>query len=480
MTDPVLSLEQRMLEAERRAREEAERVRAEAESAREEAERAREEAELARGEAELARLQEAEARARLQVLVEAGAAMAASLEVRTVLSAATGAAARRICDYAIAFLSSANGGFQSAVGAHRDPARFGTVERMANAALPDPDNPHSLAALVLRTGEPVMVQRVSRERMERMMAPGEQLELARSLGFASVIVVPLAARGRTLGALALVRDGASPPFQEVDLTLAGMLAARAGLAVDNARLYEEREYVAVTLQRSLLPPELPQIPGLDIGARYLPASEGTQVGGDFYDVFDTDGDHWMAVIGDVVGKGAAAAAMMGLARYTIRTAAMSESRPSHILQTLNQAVLRQTSDQRFCTACCLRILCTGYDARVTLSSGGHPLPLIVHEDGRTEVAGSPGTIIGVFDDPVLSDQVVDISTGDALVLYTDGVTDERKGDDEFGEARLHRVLSELAGASAQAMADGVVDAVVDFRTGSPRDDIALLVLKVAP
>ena len=134
------------------------------------------------------------------------------------------------------------------------------------------------------------------------MVAGEQLELARALGFASAIVVPLAARGRTLGVLGLVRDGSSPPFGEEDLSLAGMLAARTGLALDNARLYEERDYVAETLRRSLLPPDFPPIPGLEIGAWYLPAAEGTQVGGDFYDVFEAETDRWIAVIGDVVGK----------------------------------------------------------------------------------------------------------------------------------------------------------------------------------
>ncbi len=460
-----------MLDAERHARQEAER-------AREEAERAREEAERAWAEAEYARQLESTARARLQVLVEAGAAMSASLEVRSVLGAATGAAARRVCDYSIAFLGGRDGRIASATGAHRDPTRFGMVERMANAGLPDPDNPDSIAGRVFATGEPVLIPTMAPEELERAVASGEQLELARTLGVNSLIVVPLAARGRTLGALALVRDQSSPPFDEDDLSLASMLAARAGLAVDNARLYEERDYVAETLRRSLLPPEFPSIPGLEIGARYLPAAEGTQVGGDFYDVFQAEGDRWIAVIGDVVGKGATAAAMMGLARYTIRTAAMSEDRPSRILETLNQAVLKQTSDYRFCTACCARMLRSGSDARITLSTGGHPLPFIVHPDRTVEPVGAPGTIIGVFEDPLLSDQVVDLSIGDALVLYTDGVTDERSDTDEFGEARLQQALSELAGADPQRMADGVVDTVTGFRTGAPRDDIAILVIKV--
>jgi len=470
-TNPTVSLEQRMLEAERRAREIAENAQEEAEAAREEAVRAREEAERAH------RL-ETLARERLQVLVEAGVAMAASLETRSVLAAATGAAARRVCDYSVAFVVDREGRVEAAVGAHHDPARFGMVERMANAHLPEPEDPDSIVAEVLKTGEAALIPNLSLEQMERMMAPGEQLELARSLGLASVIAVPLAARGRTVGVLVLVRDDPSTPFAEEDLSLAGMLAARAGLAVDNARLYAEREYVAETLRRSLLPPELPAIDGLEIAARYLPAAEGTQVGGDFYDVFEAAPERWVAVIGDVVGKGAEAAAMMGLARYTIRTAAMSEGRPSAILETLNQAVLKQTDDERFCTACCVRLRPSGSETRATVSSGGHPLPLVLRADGSTVVVGSPGTIVGVFEDPVLVDRAVDLGLGDTLVLYTDGVTDERRDADEFGETRLHEALSELTGAGAQRIADGVVDAVVGFRTGQPKDDIAILAIKV--
>ena len=172
--------------------------------------------------------------------------MAASLEMRSVLAAATGAAARRVCDYSIAFVSGRDGQIEAAVGAHRDPGRFGMVERMATAHLPELEDANSIVASVLKSGEPLLIPRVPQEQLEQMMAPGEQLELARALGFASAIVVPLAARGRTLGVLGLVRDGSSPPFGEEDLSLAGMLAARTGLALDNARLYEERDYVAET------------------------------------------------------------------------------------------------------------------------------------------------------------------------------------------------------------------------------------------
>ena len=426
-----------------------------------------------------ARLREGDTRARLQILLEAGAAMAASFEVPGILRALTGGASRRICDYSVAFVLGPNGAIVDAVGAHRDVARYGVVERMARAHLPEVDSPDSLAAQVIRTGEPILIPEVPAERLERVMASGVQLELARELGFASVIVVPITARGRMFGALALVRDDAWPPFTEDDVSFAITIATRAAITLDNVRLYTEREAMSETLQRSLLPPEFPDVPGIDVAARYLPVSEGgALIGGDFYDVFESDPDHWIGVIGDVVGKGPQAAALMGLARYTIRTAALAEGRPSRILETLNQAFLRQTKDHRFCTACCVRIRRSGYGTRMTVSTGGHPLPVVLHDDGTIAEVGSPGTILGVFEDPVLSDHAVDLAVGDALVLYTDGVTDERKDDEEFGEARLYDVLSTLSAGSARDIADGVLEAVVGFRTEEPRDDIAILVMKV--
>jgi serine phosphatase RsbU (regulator of sigma subunit) len=486
-----LEIDRDLREADRRRREaersrhDADIERRDAHEAREAAERAKAEAEQARAEAEEAQRElervrrlEAEARSRLHLLLEAGVAMAASLEVRPVLSALTGAAARRICDYSVAFVAGPDGHVVDAVGAHRDPARFGMVERMARARLPEPNNPSSIVARVLATGEAELIPKVPPGELEKIMAPGEQRNLARELGLESVIAVPLVARGRTLGVLSLVRDGDSPPFDEDDLSLAGMLAARAGLAVDNARLYADRDHVAETLRRSLLPPETPEVDWLQIGGRYVPAADGTQVGGDFYDLFPAEDGRWMAVIGDIVGKGAEAAAMMGLARYTIRTAAMSEARPSRILETLNQAILRQTDDQRFCTACCVRLVRNGYGARVTISSGGHPPPLLLHADGSTEEAGTSGTIVGVFGDAGFTDRVLDLTVGDALVLYTDGVTDERRDGEPFGEDRLKDVLGGLGGVSAQPIADGIVEAVADFSTGRQQDDVAVLVIKV--
>jgi serine phosphatase RsbU (regulator of sigma subunit) len=170
--------------------------------------------------------------------------------------------------------------------------------------------------------------------------------------------------------------------------------------------------------------------------------------------------------------------MMGLARYTIRAAAMTETRPSALLETLNTAILRQIRDSMFCTACFARARRDANGLRLTIASGGHPLPIVVRANGTVETAGAPGTLIGVFGDPTFTDVALDLGPGDAFVLYTDGVTDERRGDEEFGEERLHALLASLAGRSAGEIAEAVDSAVIDFRTGDPQDDTAVLVIRV--
>ena len=165
------------------------------------------------------------------------------------------------------------------------------------------------------------------------------------------------------------------------------------------------------MQQSLLPPVLPSIAGVELAARYRPAGEGNEVGGDFYDVFATGRDDWAVVMGDVCGKGAAAAAVTALARYTLRAAAMQARKPSRVLATLNEALRRQQTDQRFCTVAYVRVRRVEQRIRATIACGGHPLPLILRANGRVETAGVPGTMLGFFDDPRLVDTAVDLDRG---------------------------------------------------------------------
>jgi serine phosphatase RsbU (regulator of sigma subunit) len=333
-------------------------------------------------------------------------------------------------------------------------------------------------ANVLRTGEselyPDIPQLQPQTEDERARAP-----IVRALGMRSALVVPLTARGRTLGALTLATDLSGRRFDEQDLALAEELARRCATAVDNARLFSERAYIARTLQQSLLPSELPDIPGIEAAARFRPIGQGNEVGGDFYDLFESGRDGWTVVMGDVCGKGPDAAAVTALARYTLRAAAMREHMPSRSLGLLNEALLRQRADRRFCTVAYGLLEPTAGGARFGFASGGHPLPLLLRDDGSVEAVGEPGTLLGVVPDPTFEDRSLSLSPGDALVFYTDGVIEGRGGQPVLDEESLAGLVATCRGSGADSIAARVEEAALSAQNGSPRDDIAVLVLRIA-
>jgi serine phosphatase RsbU (regulator of sigma subunit) len=184
-------------------------------------------------------------------------------------------------------------------------------------------------------------------------------------------------------------------------------------------------------------------------------------------------------MGDVCGKGPDAAAVTALARYTLRAAAMSQRAPSRCLGMLNEALLRQRDDRRFCTVAYAYLELVDGGAEVGFSSGGHPLPLLLRTDGTVEPIGAPGTLLGVVPDPQLDDRAVSLGPGDALVFYTDGVVEGRIGEELLDEAGLTALVASCAGQGADAIAARVEEAALRSQGGHPRDDIAVLVLRVA-
>lgn len=235
--------------------------------------------------------------------------------------------------------------------------------------------------------------------------------------------------------------------------------------------------LAQTLQASLIPPEPPAVPGMDVGAGYRPAGSGDEVGGDFYDVFDTGQGDWAVVIGDVCGKGAAAAAVTALARHTLRAAAMRTRRPSDVLAQLNDALLLG-EEGHFCTVLYLRLRggMPGDAVEVTIASGGHPLPILVSDEQVVPV-GRPGTLLGVLADPVLPETRIQLQPGASLLGYTDGLTEGRRGREFYGEDRLLALLRAHRGKGAADLVTTVMDAVVDFQHGTPRDDMAAVAVR---
>ncbi len=299
---------------------------------------------------------------------------------------------------------------------------------------------------------------------------GERVALTRADGrraYVEISAGPVRDRtGKVTAAVAVFSD------------VSDRVAAEHALAASEQRAHA----LAHTLQESLLPPALPEIPGLDLAAAYRPVGQGIEVGGDFYDVTGTAReDEWAVVIGDVCGKGAPAAALTALARHTIRAAALRARRPAVILRQLNEVMLRHATERPFLTAVYASLRRLDDDAlpyRLTLAVGGHPLPLLLRAGGTVDAVGQPGSLIGILEDAEFTDEVVPLARGDVLLLFTDGLTEARAGGEFFGDQRLRDALSRQSGASAAEVVAGVLAAVDEFSAGRQRDDVALFALRV--
>jgi PAS domain S-box-containing protein len=432
---------------------------------------------------QLARAEAVEVRRRLALLAAAGPSLSASLDYEETLEGITRLLVPELADWCLLDMVEENGSVNQLAAAHAEEEKEDLLRRLREHRQFGEGDPGSTAE-VLRTGQSVLLPDLPDPTFyERALGRGEHLDIVLRLEPRSLICVPLLARGRTMGAITLVLSSRSERrYDREDLLLAEDLAYRCALAADNARLYRGRSEIARVLQRSLLPPHLPEIPGVEVGAEYLSVGEASEVGGDFYDLINTVEDGWICAIGDVRGKGVEAASVTALARYTIRAVTLKNDRPSEVLAALNEAMLRQLSEDRFCTVACVRLEPQDGSAGVGIdvSRAGHPPPLLVRPEGTVEEVGCSGRVLGVFPEAELGDTSLRLMPGEALVLYTDGVTEARSPDgDFFGEGRLRHLLSSCAGCDAVTFARRVKGVVVDFQEGYPRDDLAVLVLRAS-
>jgi serine phosphatase RsbU (regulator of sigma subunit) len=294
------------------------------------------------------------------------------------------------------------------------------------------------------------------------------------------IGVVLRSAGQPLGMLQ-VADRPEREFTPRDQAILAQLGQLASVAIAQSQAYTRERHIAQVLQRSLLPPTFPAVPGLAAAVRFIAAGEGIEVGGDFYDLFRARGTAVAALIGDVCGKGPEAASVTALARHTLRAAAAYEARPSAVLALLHRALREARDDGRFCTVAYCDFEVRPDGARMLLCCGGHPLPLILRTNGSVQPVGKLGTLLGADVEPVLSDVVVDLAPGDLVVLYTDGVTEVRAGRKEvFGHRDLAELLVGCGGLPADSVAQRIQDAVLEAANGRPRDDIAVLVVGASP
>lgn len=306
---------------------------------------------------------------------------------------------------------------------------------------------------------------------------GTTLATAAAVG-GETVVLPLVARNRVIGMLTLGKP-TDEHFRQEILELAEDLSRRAALALDNARLYSERMAISQSLQRSLLPPGLPDIDGVEVDVIYRAAGEGNEVGGDFYDLFPIRDGAYGFAIGDVCGTGPNAAAVTGLARHALRLLAREGLSGPSVLERLNSAILDEGDRGRFLTllygelwpqedgGALLKVVCAG-----------HPLPLRLRQDGTVEPAAEPQPLLGVMDELDLYEQEVRLDPGDVLLCVTDGVTERREGTRMLGDDGLADVLTACTGLTAGAVAARIMRAVERFASDAPSDDMAILAMRV--
>ena len=412
-----------------------------------------------------------------EFLAGASAALDASLNPEQTLRTIARIAVPELAELCVIDLLEPGGGIGKSVAAATDPALAAELEDLRRRFPIAPDGDHPVAR-ALRSGEPAVLRDLGRPEVLSDVAQSEEhREFILRAGYTSAAVVPMIARGRTLGAISMLQARGDRPYDPPDLDLLRDLARRAAMALDNARLYAERTHVAQTLQASLLPAQLPLIPGAAVSAAYLPSGEGNEVGGDFYDVFKA-GEGWMLIVGDVCGKGAEAAAVTALIRNSVRTLSMSEHHPARVLDQVNEVMLRQELDSRFATAILARMELGDGGARVEVATAGHPPPVVVRKAGSPDRARGTGALLGALEDVAFTPSEVRLGGGDTLVLYTDGVLEAGAPERVLSPGELQGLLAGCAGADTRQVVQRLEREALEASGGVLRDDVAILAVTV--
>ncbi|HEX4733379.1 MAG TPA: SpoIIE family protein phosphatase [Thermoleophilaceae bacterium] len=415
---------------------------------------------------------------RLAFLAHAGLMIDVSLDLDETLRRLVGLTVPELAELAVIDLLGEGGSIRGAVAAAgSDRERALALEQIRREHPLDPAGSHPVAQ-VLRTGNSMLLPEMDAAQLRDFAQSDEHFQLMMGLRYRSAIVVPLPARGRLLGALSLLRMQDESLYDQSDLLLAETLGRRAALALENARLYASTRHIARTLQQSLLPRAMPEIPCVHMAARYRAAAEGQDVGGDFYDAFQIGEQRWGIAIGDVCGKGPEAAALTALARYTIR--AVGDRGPSQVLSLLNEAVLRDEGvEERFLTALFAELTHDEGNVVLEIAAGGHPPPFLVPRDGAVQSVAVQGSLIGVVEYVDYEPARVELREGDKLVLYTDGLADARAPKIALSEDDVARLIDEGRDLEGQELAQFLESRATGNEPA--RDDIAILVLEaVAP
>jgi PAS domain S-box-containing protein len=407
-----------------------------------------------------------------RILANSGRILASTLDYEQTLRNVAQVAVPDLADWCIVELLDEQGRREPVVITHRIAEKQELV-RALQAFEPEQLDPESTAGRVFYSGKPELFFDLPDELLVRSARSEEHLRLMRELSLRSAAVVPMRVPSRTIGVMTFLMAESRRRLTQDDLELAEQLGRRAAVAVENARLHTTLAGVAHTLQESLLPNELPDVPGWEIASLYRPAGteERIEVGGDFYEVF-TAGASSFALIGDVTGHGVTAATLTSLLRYGARFASRLEPQPAAILRRLDEE-LRQRTDAQLCTALCARI----QEQSIIVASAGHPPALIVDVDGVVTESPEPGPLLGAFEDSRWQQDTVPVRPDQLMLLYTDGVTETAGAHERFGPGRLRRLLSEHARLTPSALLQRLDETLEEFRGGAADDDVAALALR---
>lgn len=356
------------------------------------------------------------------------------------------------------------------------------VGRLRLAALSHADEERipELRAVLDPAGSPGLPSELAAQLAELVGEDGSRPDLpARFATPTDGIALPMRARGTAVGTLIVGRPEARPHAPE-DLVLAGDIARRAALAIQNAQHAAAHVEVSQALQHALLPRALPTAAGLDVAAVYLPASTGSDVGGDFYDVLTVHPRHWLVSIGDVCGKGARAAARTGQVRDVLRVLVREGHPLPEAVATLNEVLMEIADPLQFCTLAVAGVHRTPEPAPglcVDLVLAGHLQPVLVRAGGGAELVGEFGTAVGLVPTVRVHRSTHRLAPGDTLLFYTDGVTERRRGREQFGPERLLAVSAEHAGRPAAQLVAAVREAVEGFSPDRLDDDVAIVAVR---
>ncbi len=411
-------------------------------------------------------------------LAEASSVLASSLDHSRTLQQLAKLAVPALADWCSVAVLDEHGAITTVAIHHPDPAKLAIAQELLRDYPNQADRPYG-AAQVIRSGETVHAD-VDADSVARYAQDDRHRDLLRSLGVRSVIIAPMLAGGKVIGAITLSSAESARRLTAADIALAEELGRRAGIAIENARLFTERTRIANVLQRALLPKTLPEIPGAEVAVLYAAAGELNEVGGDFYDLFEHRDGRWVLVIGDVCGKGPQAAGVTALARHTLRAAAASGQSPRMLLLSVHQALSSQPPGLDMCTMGVVLADLRPPVAHLTIVLGGHPHPLLIDRAGSVRAIGRAGTLLGVIDPPRIEQAEVEMNAGETLILYTDGVTDAGAPQRPLGEDDLRRVASATHGLPLEDQLEHIRRAAAERVQGEMRDDIALIGLRLTP